>query len=122
MAGELVPLILVPRYLTYAGAGDFTTIAMDVTEYENAIVNVWRGKLLGIVPSFLLTFEESTDQFNWTSCSVTGGTHPVDPGENQEAQRIAALKKRWFRTKLTLGGSNVVVSCWAVGSLEQRTD
>ncbi len=122
MAGELVPLILMPRYSTFAGAGDYTTIAMDVTEYENAIVNIWRGKLLGTGTLFQMSFEESTDQFGWTSCTVTGGTHPVDPGESQETQRTAALKKRWFRTKLTLVGSNVVVSCWAVGSLEQRTD
>ncbi|MEJ2202960.1 MAG: hypothetical protein P8170_02490 [Gemmatimonadota bacterium] len=39
MAGELVPLVLIPRYTSYVGDGTFTTIAMDVTEYESAIVN-----------------------------------------------------------------------------------
>ena len=40
MAGELVPLVLLPRYTTYAGADTFTSIGMDVTPYSKAIVNV----------------------------------------------------------------------------------
>jgi hypothetical protein len=38
MAGELVPLVLVPRYTSYLGAFAFTTIGMEVTDYEKALV------------------------------------------------------------------------------------
>jgi len=51
MAGELVPLVLLPRYSSYVGASTFTTIGMEVTDYANAIVNVWRGKLIGTSPT-----------------------------------------------------------------------
>lgn len=56
MAGELTPLVLLPRYSTYVGESTFMTIAMDVTEYEMAIVNCWRGKLLGTAPTFVMLF------------------------------------------------------------------
>jgi hypothetical protein len=126
--GELVPLVLLPRYTTYAGLPTtgtpataplyFSTIAMDVTEYQNAIVNIWRGKLVGTTPGVAFTLEESTDQVNWTTCS--GTTAAFDPGENAETQYTAILNKRWFRIIVLLGSTTTVVTCWAVGFLEQR--
>lgn len=115
--GELVPLVLVPRFSTYAGATEFVTIAMDVTQYQNAIVNAWRAVLLGTSPTFLMELQESSDQVNWTTC--TGGTG-FDPGQTTEVQKNAELNKRWFRIKVILTGTGVVATCWAVGFLEQR--
>jgi hypothetical protein len=127
MAGELVPLVLLPRYTTYAGLPDsgvqsFSTIALDATQFQNAIVNVWRGKLVGsTTPGFTLWFEESTDQVVWTVCDGSpGGPGGGDPGENDETQYTLALRKRWFRVQVLLGGADNVVSCWAVGFLEER--
>ncbi len=117
MAGELVPLVLIPRYTTYSGAHTFTTIAMDVTDYQSAIVNVWRGTLTG-AGTFGISFQESTDQVNWTDC--TGGTS-ADPGADSEAQYTATITKRWFRALVVLTGTDpVVVTVWAVGFLELR--
>jgi hypothetical protein len=117
MAGELVPLVLLPRYTTYAGDSEFTTIAMDVTDYTTAYVNAWRGVLLGTTPTFAIVFQESTDQQTWTTCTNgTGG----DPGEETEAQYTPTLKKRWFRAKVTLTGTAPVATCWAIGFLELR--
>ena len=121
MAGELVPLVLLPRYTTYAGNTVFTTIAMDVTQYETAILNVWRGKIVGTetgAPPVKFWFQESTDQVNWTLC--TGSAADDDPGENLEEQYTLTLKKRWFRINVQLGNANNVLSCWAVGFLEER--
>ena len=119
--GELVPLVLLPRYTTYAGActagKEFVTIAMDVTQYQTAIVNAWRGKLLGTSPTIAMVLEESSDQVTWFTC--TGGAS-FDPGEETEVQKNAELNKRWFRIKVTLGGTSPVATCWAVGFLEQR--
>jgi len=121
MAGNLVPLVMVPRYSAYCGATDYTTIAMDVTAYENAILNVWRGPLIGTSsPTFAIAFEESTDQVSWSACSVspTPATPPL--ADNTEVQFVATLKKRWFRVKITLTGTAVGVTCWVVGFLEER--
>lgn len=127
MAGELVPLVLLPRYTTYAGKPAsgiqyFSTIGMDVTAYQNAIVNTWRGKVVGsTTPGFTIWFEESTDQNVWSACTGSpGGASGGDPGENAETQYTLTLKKRWFRVRVQLGGADNVASCWAVGFLEER--
>ena len=117
MAGELVPLVLLPRYSSYVGDSDFTTIAMDVSAYEKAIVNCWRGKLVGNTPTFAISFEESTDQETWTVCTNGSGG---DPGQESETQYSPELSKRWFRAKVTLTGTQPSVSCWAIGFLELR--
>ena len=117
MAGELVPLVLLPRYTSYVGDSDFTTIAMDVSAYEKALVNCWRGKLTGGTPTFMITFEESTDQESWSTCTNGSGG---DPGQETETQYAPELKKRWFRAKVTLGGSSPAGTCWAIGFLELR--
>jgi len=117
--GELVPLVLLPRYTSYVGASTFVTIAMDVTEYQTAIVNIWRGKLTGSSPTILLTFQESTDQVNWTTCAGTN-VAAYDPGQETEGQASATIAKRWFRVQVVLGGTSPAGTCWAVGFLEQR--
>jgi hypothetical protein len=123
MAGELVPLILFARYSSFVGAGDYTTLGMDVTAYASALVNMWRRAILGTgATSCLLTFEESTDQGSWSNCSVTTGSNPVTLQAETERLSVVTLNKRWFRAKVTLNGTGPSVTCWAVGSLEQRTD
>ena len=118
MAGELTPLVLLPRDTTYAGQDDFYTIGIDVTRFSSAIVNIWRGKLLGTTPTIGFTFQESADGYNWTNCAGVGPG--VDPGQDQELQYTATLAKQWFRVKVTLGGTSPIGTCWAVGFLEER--
>lgn len=116
MAGELVPLVLIPRYTTYAGAQTFTTIGMEVTDYEQAIVNTWRGPLAG-GGTIQFKFEESTDGSSWSTC--TNGS-AADPGASTEAQYTPTLAKRWFRISVELTGSDPVATCWAMGHLVLR--
>jgi hypothetical protein len=118
MAGELTPLVMLPRYTTLAGASSFTTIAMDATDYQTAILNVWRGKLKAST-TFAITAEESTDQEVWTTCSGTNCS-AYDPGEATEGQVTATIKKRWYRVKVVLTGTDPFITCWAVGFLEDR--
>lgn len=128
MAGELVPVVMLPRYTVFAGkfissdaGGGYTTIAMDVTEYQNAIINVWRNALLPNAggATFKVIFEESTDQVSWSECATSPSGQ--DPGVKTEVQYTAALTRRWFRVRIELGGNNdAAVTCWAVGFLEQR--
>ena len=126
MAGELVPLVMIPRYSTYATAPlvstALATIGMDVTDYQSVILNVWRGWILGgggtVTTTFTVTCQESTDQQNWTTCGGSLATGVVT--ENAERQFNATLSKKWFRLKIELAGDAPVVTCWAVGFLEDR--
>jgi len=119
MAGELTPLVQLPRYTTYAGQSTFVTLGMDVTDYQSAILNLWRGKLVCSTPTIAFTCEESSDQVNWTTCAGTN-VNGVDPGVEGELQATATLTKRWFRLRIVLGGTDPIATCWAVGFLEQR--
>ena len=122
MAGELVPLVMLPRYTTYAGTKPnigFTTVGMDVTEFDAAILNIWRGAMLGGgSPLFKVNCEESTDQNTWTIC--TGTTEDTEVDEDEELQFNPELTKRWFRLRIEISGTAPVVSCWGVGFLVQR--
>jgi hypothetical protein len=119
MAGVLVPLVLIPRYTTYTGANgtSFTTVGMDVSDFEKAILSFWRSAGVNLA-SVTIAFEESTDQSNWTGC---GGGPFADPGATTETQFQPTLTKRWFRINVTLNSAaNCAVTCWCVGFLQQR--
>lgn len=118
MAGVQTPVVMLPRYSCYSGADDFITIAMDVTAYLKATLNVWRSPLVGTTPTFAIAFQESTDQVSWSACSVSGGGS--DPGADTETQYVVTLTKRWFRVKVTLAGTDPVATCWCVGFFEDR--
>lgn len=126
MAGDRVPLVMIPRFTTYAGRATptqcFSTIGMDVSDYLGATLNAWRGHVVGSEsPGFRIWFEESTDQDAWTPCQgAPGGTVGDDPGENGESQFVLVLRKRWFRVRVQLGGRDNVCTCWAVGFLVTR--
>jgi len=123
MAGELVPLVMLPRYSTFSGADTFQTIAMDVTAYSSVILNLWRGNITGgSSPTVAFTCQESSDQVTWTDCGGTN-TSGFDPGADMEDQALADITKRWFRLVVVLtgaGGGGPNLTCWAVGFLEQR--
>ncbi len=127
MAGELVPLVMIPRFTTLAGPpatlfDGFSTIGMDVSEYDGATINIWRGAIVkqsgSPSPAFKVNCEESTDQNTWSACTDTSADTTVS--ENEEKQFVPVFSKRWFRIRIKLEGDNPIVTCWAVGFLEQR--
>ena len=122
MAGELVPLVLFPKFTTLSGQTTFTTVALDVSSYQSARVGFWRGPVMsnGAVAA---NFEESMDQLNWTSCP--GAPIDWDPGQSTEGQADCSLTKQWFRMRVALseymgGGTDVSTTCWALGTLQRR--
>jgi hypothetical protein len=123
MAGKLVPLVMLPRFSSFAGINEFTTIPVDVTGYSRAILTCWRGPIrepTGATVGF--TCQESSDQETWVACAGTNTS--FDPGDGVEGVADATLKRRWFRVKLSLSGTgpehNVHVTGWSVGHLVQR--
>ena len=126
MAGMLVPLVMLPRYSSFAGINDFTsftTIPVDATDYSRAILTCWRGPLKEPTgASMAFTCQESSDQETWFTCAGTNVS--FDPGEGVEGVADATLKRRWFRMRVSLSGTGPdhggLVACWAVGHLVKR--
>lgn len=116
MSGVMVPLVLVPRYTTYAGPADFTTIGVDVTEYSEASIAVWRGNLAGAPGTFALNFQGSLDQKTWGN--LLGSDQ--DPGALTEVLYEFQLKLPYLRMILKLTGTDAVVTAYACGYLRAR--
>jgi len=122
MAGEYVPLVMMPRFTTYIGEATFETVALDVSEFEKLVLSVWRGPLLGNTgsgASLEITFETSDDNEHWApfpyvpAITTAGGTTVVE----------VELLQRFLRSKVVLtkdGTDLVALTCWAAGHLDRR--
>ena len=113
MAGQTVPLVLIPRYTSYVGANTFTTAPLAVSDYAKAHVTFWRGRCPG---SFAAVFETSHDAVAWTNALGTTTITTVDTSDKWNIP----LRRRWFRVRITL--STTSITCWATGLLERRLE
>lgn len=124
MAGLYVPLVMIPRFTSYVGEGEYTTAPLDVTEFAGFNLTIWRGPLVGNLGSatgagLSLVFQQSDDAEAWTD--LLG----ISPITTASASSIIAfgLTGRWFRAKLTLTADStdiVALTLWAMGNLERR--
>lgn len=124
MAGLYVPLVMIPRFTSYVGAGEYTTAPLDVTEFSSFNLTIWRGPLVGNLGTatgagLSLVFQQSDDAEVWTSLLGIAAITTAN------ASDIIAfgLTGRWFRAKLTLTADStsiVALTVWAIGNLERR--
>ncbi|MCK6478981.1 MAG: hypothetical protein HUU06_00400 [Planctomycetaceae bacterium] len=125
MIGALVPIVLLPRFSSFVGAGTYTTEPIPVEGFDKGQLMFWRGPLVGGAPSnpFRTYFEESHDASAWSEAATTP-SQPVTTANTLEGYAVH-FKKRWFRIRVVLAAnaSGVVgISLWMVGELEQRVD
>lgn len=118
MKGEQVPLVMIPRFTTYLGAGEFATAPLDVERFAAVVLTVWRGYLLGTTPTFHLYLEAShdapADAADWVQLEDLG------LNDDQSVTVTHDLTRRWLRVRVVLGGTNPAVTCWASGGLDLR--
>ena len=113
MAGEAVPLVLIPRFTSYVGNNAFTTVPLRVSDYSKAHITFWRGRLL--VETFSAEFQVSHDAYTWQNAlSPPTVITSVDACDSYSMD----LNHRWFRIKIVLSGS--AITCWATGLLVKR--
>lgn len=124
-SGSLVPLVMIPRFTTYVGAGDYATAPLDVSAYGQAILTFWRGLLIdktvppgGSGATFTAHIEESHDAYEWTPIGS-----PITADDTSTNEK-PVLSKRWFRMRVVLtprsDDNMAAITCWAVGSLVRR--
>jgi hypothetical protein len=122
--GRVEPLVMIPRFTTYAGHNEgstkLTSVPLDVSRFSKMTVTFWRGPLLGGGSvTFSAQFESSHDADKWfaegSAITTASGTTKVE----------IDLDRRWLRVAVeltaNLPGDVVAITCWAVGSLEHRT-
>lgn len=123
MKGELVPVVLIPRFTSYFGTSEYATVAMDVTAFSSGVATFWRGKLAG-GGTFKLYTETSHDGYAWFGYPIGGGGLPTpwDPGDDASVTVAIDVTRRFFRIRIVLTGSDPGVTCWMAGMLEYRID
>lgn len=128
MAGQFVPVVLIPRFTSYIGDSVCRSVALDVTEFQRCILTVWWGPLVGDTSNgakFELTLEVSDDNDQWVEPSgFTALTVPPENAAGGNSTFDVTLTRRFLRivasmTEDTTDGV-VAVTCWAAGHLERR--
>ena len=117
MSGRTVPAIFLPRYTTYAGAGDFTTMPVDVTAFEQLELVFWRGAFVGTNVVYNLYLEVSGDQDEWQVLNPPGG---LDPGAKTASSLVQALPMQYLRLRTNITGTGATVTSYAYGNLVMR--
>jgi hypothetical protein len=117
MNARTLPVVLVPRFTTFAGQRDFATVGLDVSAFSGGTVAVWRGAIVGGV-GFGVNFEESPNQDTWTVCN--GTVSSMDPGIATEVSYTFELRTRYLRLVVSLTGADAVVTAYAAGYLIPR--
>ena len=118
MEPVVVPIVLIPRFTTFAGLNtNFRTHAIAVTEYESIEVFVWRGDLDD--PGWSVTFEveESMDQQTWTTVLS------ASPSATTELRATGTLTKSYIRANFTMAGNSgdfPICTAYATGNLIRR--
>lgn len=126
MKGELAPFVLAARFTSFLGPGIHTTAPMDVSGYDRAVFEFWRGHLAGSGSSFKAFFEQAEtpgpDPEFWNSdprnpWSILGTAYP---DTNTTALVALTLTKRYLRMRIGLDGVESAITLFAVGSLRKR--
>lgn len=108
-----VPIVLLPRGTSFAGAGTYSTIGVSLRPFRVVRLDLWRGTLLGTgSPTFTAFLEESSDGVSWHDLSGGG----IDPDTGGDAATVE-VGCRLFRARVVLTGTNPVVSCHIVGNV-----
>ncbi len=125
MKGEITPLVLIPRYSSFVGEQEFTTVPLDVSAYTNISVLIWRGPLVGTSsatpgsPYFRLYFDHSNDCVEWHTMPPPPADGS-DPGADQVVAATPSDMYRYVRCRVHIAGTGVAVSTWCSGFLEKR--
>ena len=117
-------IVLLPRFTTLAGATEFTTQPMDVSQYGGIQFQLWRGPFRTASPTpaekFTVYLEESLDAQTWVLGPSAPGAHVVAASEPRFFSY--GFRLRWFRVRVDVEGDDPLVTCWAEGLLRGGGD
>lgn len=108
MQGQMVPVILLPRFTSFAGLGVYETAPLEVTEYDRMVVVL--GRNVVAIDAATVTFQDSHDGVEWFDLHTESGVGTVD----------VTLTRRWFRLTIELENDASYVTYWCAGQLRRR--
>ena len=126
MIGELAPLVLAARFTSYLGPGIHSTAPLDVSAYDRAAFEFWRGSLAGTGADFKAFFEQADepgpDPATTMGDPVSPWSNVITPITTPATNSLVTfnLTKRYLRLRIGLTGDEAAITLWAVGSLRKR--
>lgn len=126
MKGELAPFLLAARFTSFLGPGTHTTAPVDVSAYDYAAFEFWRGPLAGSGSTFIAYFEQADEP---GGDPPTPGDPPAPPWFIRGSSVSAVgqsdlvtfdLTMKYLRMRIYLTGEESGVTVFAVGSLRRR--
>lgn len=117
MKGPVVPVVMIPRFTSYVGAGVYTTVPLELAEqFTTMTLTIWRGQLAGGVGSSVtILVEQAMD-------AASGPWMTLDTISTADDVSVSSvgLSQRYVRVSVELSGPNAALTCWAAGTLEKR--
>lgn len=111
MAGSQIPLILIPRFTTFAGPEIYRGLPLDVTAFSRLTLTIWSGFQPGTSPVVTMWLQGSFDRQKWDD--ITSPPWAVAPGA--EIDVANDLTAPWVRYVLSVAGAGSMLTCWAQG-------
>ena len=110
MAAAESTIVFLPRFTMFAGAGEYITQPLDVSQFASAQFQFGRAVSAGELRLYL---EESLDCVEWT----LGASAPkgVVIASSKTKFFSYGFRLRWFRLRVMTTGD--LVTCWAEGIL-----
>lgn len=122
MIGEIVPLVMIPRFTSYLGEGTYTTVPLDVSDYEGATLEFWRGQLRSPgTGTFTAYFEQASEP--WADDTLWNVLATVTSANASSLETLTFSRFPYFRVRIVLEDATyhaVGVTCWAAGFLRKR--
>jgi len=110
MQGTMVPVVLIPRFTTYAGEADYESAPVDVTAFDRLVVEYSCTPVTG-GGTVTCEFQDSHDATTWFTLDSRTATGDV---------RVD-LSRRWLRVVVRVGPSQGL-TCWCSGQLRRRVE
>jgi len=119
MKGELVPVVMIPRFTSYLGVGTYTTVPLDISDFESITMEFWRGKLRS--GTFTAYLEQASEP--WEDNSLWSALSTINTADTSSFEDLTFSKVPYFRIRIVLADPTFLASgitCWAAGFLRKR--
>ena len=99
-----------------SGQQSFRSAPIDVRDFATAELTGWRSQYVGTGTAFSIRLEESVDLLTWRTVADSA----VVPAADTEESTSCEFEMPWVRVWVSLGGTDVGVTAWYVGTFTRR--
>ncbi len=116
MRGPVQRIVLIPRFTAFYGPLIFKTVPLNVREFANVMLTVWRSTDFGAAGvGISVQPQQSADVENWHDVGS-----PLTPSAGGESVAFLDLDLEWMRLAVNVSGGDLGLTAWSVGDFVPR--